>query len=490
MPHHPFRREDAPYMESYSAASLENEHYSFVLLCHLNALPTFKYYGKPPENILDLGCGQGFWVLHAANSWADSHVTGIDLIDVHRFSQSRVRRENVSWVRGNFVKDDLPFPDDTFDLVRMANLTLCVPTERWNFVLTQVRRVLKPGGRLEFIDDELFFPCISSPAEASCQFTRPLSCNSTPITSYSDSEDSGVGNDGPLSCDIPLRRTRTWSIVPHEWPSRFHGDYTPSDSRTNYEMSVDIATSLEGLFENMLDREYKISCKPGMLIPRLLTGLFGNAHKSHFFELFVPEQTVLVGEDVNSKAARVLSDGSIAPKAARFLLSGKKSISSCNRPPYQPPGLVVYRTTCGIDRYEPPTVILFDPCELEMHACKNMNTLLGCKHALTNFALDQRDKNGDPTISEEQFSERVWDYDQFRRKRFNWPADYPGLRMEEDDDTPAPKPMLLRLFSNLATLPIFERQPYLPGDSPRKDDKRLMNVRRISVYQAVKAPQA
>src|SRR5258707_995804 len=51
-----------------------------------------------------------------------------------------------------------PFPDDTFDFVRMANLALCIPYDKWDFVLSQVHRVLTPGGRLELIDDDIYFP--------------------------------------------------------------------------------------------------------------------------------------------------------------------------------------------------------------------------------------------------------------------------------------------------------------------------------------------
>ena len=40
----------------------------------------------------------------------------------------------------------------------MANLALCIPYDKWEFVLGQVRRVLTPGGRLELIDDDIYFP--------------------------------------------------------------------------------------------------------------------------------------------------------------------------------------------------------------------------------------------------------------------------------------------------------------------------------------------
>jgi len=56
------------------------------------------------------------------------------------------------------VNYKFPFPDDTFDFVRMANLALCIPYDKWEFVLGQVHRVLTPGGRLELIDDDIYFP--------------------------------------------------------------------------------------------------------------------------------------------------------------------------------------------------------------------------------------------------------------------------------------------------------------------------------------------
>ena len=40
----------------------------------------------------------------------------------------------------------LPFSDDTFDLVRLSNLTEAIPQHRWEHVLREIRRVLMPFG--------------------------------------------------------------------------------------------------------------------------------------------------------------------------------------------------------------------------------------------------------------------------------------------------------------------------------------------------------
>ena len=42
--------------------------------------------------------------------------------------------------------------DNTFDLVRMPCLTLCITSDTWVFVFQEVCRVLSPGSHLELID--------------------------------------------------------------------------------------------------------------------------------------------------------------------------------------------------------------------------------------------------------------------------------------------------------------------------------------------------
>ena len=61
------------------------------------------------------------------------------------------------------VQYKLPFCDECFDLVRMANLAMAIPASDWEFVLAEVKRVLKPAGRVEIIDDKLFFPVTPEP---------------------------------------------------------------------------------------------------------------------------------------------------------------------------------------------------------------------------------------------------------------------------------------------------------------------------------------
>ena len=96
---------------SYGARS---DYQAHQLLCKLTRAdsPTFHNFGKkPPSDVLDLGCGEGFWVLHAAKLWKSSNtrVVGLDLIDMHNNEAGEVHPhlesehtpKNVAWKRAN-----------------------------------------------------------------------------------------------------------------------------------------------------------------------------------------------------------------------------------------------------------------------------------------------------------------------------------------------------------------------------------------------------
>ncbi|RPD57131.1 hypothetical protein L227DRAFT_587758 [Lentinus tigrinus ALCF2SS1-6] len=581
MPHHPFRSEDVPYMQAYTQMSLENDYQSHQLLCRLKPSdsPTFHKFGKkPPTDVLDLGCGEGFWVLHAAKLWKSSNtkVTGLDLIDVHNNHVGEVHPnlepaqlpKNVTWLRANFVKYALPFPDNSFDLVRMANLTLCIPMNRWKFVLTEVRRVLRPSGRLELIDDDLFFPSIlprtardSPPSPQKHKWKRTASASSA-----SPSRSSS------------LTRTLSYKALP-ELPSP-HGSPDPKGSKgharkpsdVEFSTNATISRHVETIFENMLVNKYGISPHPHQFLEQVLRDVFGSecARQTQQLELAVPSREVtesceaqglgLGGVSMNTgstishghskrssedkkrsewmsidwdkkeKRSRPSSPVPIAislpsssptstysgrssldsvrsmdlkldpqllsltPKARQLLFGegenvhGGKTQSWRATGPYQPPGLVLL----------PSTLIPFPPLDLEMHTCKHMNTLLACKYALSKYIAGQKCEDGQPLLSEREVDDYLWDYECFRRKRFNWPQDIPGLRMEDEFEEPVvpPAPTKSSIFNKFSpsTPPATEPHrslssgglgaPVYGGVSVSRQSST--HVRTIRVYEAVK----
>lgn len=97
----------------------------------------------PPRlSILDVGCGSGYGT--AEFDFAES-VTGIDISgEAIRHCRETVLAGNVRFLQA--ACETLPFADMTFDVV--TAFEVIEHTARWPELLTEARRVLKPGGAL------------------------------------------------------------------------------------------------------------------------------------------------------------------------------------------------------------------------------------------------------------------------------------------------------------------------------------------------------
>jgi demethylmenaquinone methyltransferase/2-methoxy-6-polyprenyl-1,4-benzoquinol methylase/phosphoethanolamine N-methyltransferase len=105
------------------------------------------------EAILDVGCGTGALTFAARDRAPSSVIRGIDaspeMIDVAR------RKSNRKKARIDFqvaAIEALPFPDGEFDIVLSSFMLHHLPADVKRAGLHEVRRVLKPGGRLAVVD--------------------------------------------------------------------------------------------------------------------------------------------------------------------------------------------------------------------------------------------------------------------------------------------------------------------------------------------------
>ena len=105
------------------------------------------------DRVLDLGSGSGTDTFAlAALVGAAGHVTGLDMTDEQLAKADRLRAaaglDNVAFVHGYI--QDLPFPNDSFDLV-VSNGVINLAADK-AAVFHSVARVLAPGGRLALAD--------------------------------------------------------------------------------------------------------------------------------------------------------------------------------------------------------------------------------------------------------------------------------------------------------------------------------------------------
>jgi ubiquinone/menaquinone biosynthesis C-methylase UbiE len=108
--------------------------------------------GRKAARLLDLACGTGSFLREVKANYPRLYVTGLDL-SPHYLAVAR--RTLAPWSRVRLVEaaaEAMPFTDAEFDVVTCIYLFHELPTRIRRAVVAEVRRVLRPGGTLIFVD--------------------------------------------------------------------------------------------------------------------------------------------------------------------------------------------------------------------------------------------------------------------------------------------------------------------------------------------------
>lgn len=102
------------------------------------------------QQILDAGCGTGTLVFEIASSYPNTKVYGIDLLEEHLGIADKYKADfhNVLLSRQDYL--NLAFRDNSFD--RIFFCESLVHAQDKNKLLSEVRRTLKPGGKIIVVD--------------------------------------------------------------------------------------------------------------------------------------------------------------------------------------------------------------------------------------------------------------------------------------------------------------------------------------------------
>jgi arsenite methyltransferase len=108
---------------------------------------------EPGELVLDVGSGAGTDSLVAAQMvGSEGRVTGIDMtsemLAKARAAAAEMDAANVQFVEGEVER--LPFEDESFHVVISNGVIDLVPDK--DAVFSEIRRVLRPGGRIQLAD--------------------------------------------------------------------------------------------------------------------------------------------------------------------------------------------------------------------------------------------------------------------------------------------------------------------------------------------------
>ncbi|PIL22811.1 hypothetical protein GSI_15506 [Ganoderma sinense ZZ0214-1] len=158
--YHAFAPGDVPYPRSYDRQMVDMDVWDDLWQMQLGGSITMHVFEIPPARVLDLGCGTGTWILNAAREWKTSYFVGLDVVPLHPdllqvgcFDLAA----RITWVQGNFL-ESLPFPNEEFDYVRVTRVARGVPEDKWDSLLEEITRVMKPGGAFEMWEEDLHFP--------------------------------------------------------------------------------------------------------------------------------------------------------------------------------------------------------------------------------------------------------------------------------------------------------------------------------------------
>lgn len=107
------------------------------------------------QNVLDLGCGPGDWILDVAFAHPDIEVAGVDIsktmIDYAHARAASQQLTNASFGIMDITRP-LDFSDGSFDLVNARFLVAVLYRDAWMPFLKECTRILRPGGLLRLTE--------------------------------------------------------------------------------------------------------------------------------------------------------------------------------------------------------------------------------------------------------------------------------------------------------------------------------------------------
>ncbi|WP_165422937.1 class I SAM-dependent methyltransferase [Ktedonosporobacter rubrisoli] len=160
-------REDIPYAlpkDLQENDRLHYQHYVFKTLLGGN-------YHAPLErvgNILDVGCGPGYWMLEIAQQFPQARISGLDT--EFALPPGPVA-SNCRFVQGNILHG-LPFAEQSFDYTHQRLLVAALPSQAWPWEIKELLRVTRLGGWVELIEAGDGFAATGPQTERFLSWTR------------------------------------------------------------------------------------------------------------------------------------------------------------------------------------------------------------------------------------------------------------------------------------------------------------------------------
>jgi SAM-dependent methyltransferase len=351
---------------------------------------------------------------------------------------------NVS-VNRSVLNHELPFTDEEFDYVRLSGHTFSIPKASWPWILSEIHRVLRRGGHLEIIEDELVFPM--APPVADC------APGPQPVRDADDDDEEDEDDDSLFSLDSE-------TTVRSSWAGRLSTSFSAAAAASfdRAELYTDMhkhCADMETLFRAALDARDLLQEKDHLA--KALARVFGKrATAAHApIELHLPSRAFIEAAhahaDTDPLLGAALGLGRARNKAGRMLgcarddvraLEDRARVSRVGTSSkaarmlglacapaagtYAPPGLVAIRPG------EPPRLLALAPCALTAHATRFPRALTAHERELEAAFAGHAGVDGAPTLNACDMADSVWEYHTLHRRRLGMPLADPGDALTDD----------------------------------------------------------
>jgi len=147
------RRQFDAWARSYDRSIVQHLLFQPAYRMFMEELYRWRKDDARPFDLLDVGSGTGSWLaMVAASPLSCNRLVGLDysatMCDVARRKAAAARGAGIEFV--NADSEHLPFPDGAFDVLTCSHSFHHYPHQ--DAVVREMRRVLRPGGRLLLID--------------------------------------------------------------------------------------------------------------------------------------------------------------------------------------------------------------------------------------------------------------------------------------------------------------------------------------------------
>ncbi|RHZ88616.1 hypothetical protein Glove_21g375 [Diversispora epigaea] len=183
---------------------MKRKHFVLKYIFEGNFSAPIQYLLTNGCRVLDVGCGPGTWILDMASEYIRSSFVGLDIF--HMFP-SEIKPNNTDFILAD-ARDNLPFESNYFDYIHLGDMGICFTEYEFDCVLKECRRILKPGGWIEFQEIQHFMnnsgPCSKKFYSLANKWTNSKGIRALPYSSNELKKVPNMTNINEIVKSIPI----------------------------------------------------------------------------------------------------------------------------------------------------------------------------------------------------------------------------------------------------------------------------------------------